>query len=213
MEPQAEPMWPPVAAVLLLVVLNLVLSLALSVHRGGAPRWGIPAVEVMLLVALLVRGRRHETFRRAGIALVVLLVAAALYGTCILIDVLVSGGAATNSAGTLLAYGSFVWLANNVAFALLYWEFDGGGPAARLARPTEFPDLAFPQQLSPELARPGWRPIFWDYLYLGLTNSVAFSPTDVLPLARWAKLAMAVQALVSLAIIGLVIARAVNVFT
>ncbi len=217
MQARPESIWPPAAAVLVLIVLNLVLSLALNVHRGGSGRWAIPAVEIALLIALIARGRSATTprakVRRLGIALVGLLVAAALYGTCILIYVLISGGAATNSAGTLLAYGAFVWLANNVAFALLYWEFDGGGPAARLANPRQFPDLAFPQQLNPELAPPGWRPIFWDYLYLGLTNSVAFSPTDVMPLARWAKLSMAVQALVSLAILGLVIARAVNVFT
>ena len=216
-EARAEPIWPPAAAVLVLIVLNLVLSLALNVHRGGGARWAIPAVEIALLVALIARGRSATTprakVRRLGIVLVGLLVAAALYGTCILIYVLISGGAATNSAGTLLAYGAFVWLANNVAFALLYWEFDGGGPAARLTHPREFPDLAFPQQLNPELAPPGWRPIFWDYLYLGFNNSVAFSPTDVMPLARWAKLSMGVQALVSLAILGLVIARAVNVFT
>jgi uncharacterized membrane protein len=217
MKERPEPIWPPVAAVLVLIVLNLVLSLALNVHRGGSGRWAIPAVEIGLLIALIARGRSatapRSKVRRLGIALVGLLVAAALYGTCILIYVLISGGAATNSAGTLLAYGAFVWLANNVAFALLYWEFDGGGPAARLVQPREFPDLAFPQQLNPELAPPGWRPIFWDYLYLGFNNSVAFSPTDVMPLARWAKLSMAVQALVSLAILGLVIARAVNVFT
>lgn len=77
----------------------------------------------------------------------------------------------------------------------------------------KYPDFAFPQQLNPELARPGWRPKFVDYLYLGPTNSTAFSPTDVMPMAGWAKLTMALQSLVSLVIIGLVIARAVNIFT
>ena len=76
---------------------------------------------------------------------------------------------------------------------------------------TATPDLAFTQQLSPEMAPAGWRPQFHDYLYLGLTSSTAFSPTDVMPLAGWAKLAMAVQSLISLSVLGLVIARAVNV--
>jgi len=75
----------------------------------------------------------------------------------------------------------------------------------------EYPDLAFPQELNPGLARPGWRPTFIDYLYLGLTNSLAFSPTDVMPLAHWAKIAMGLQSVASLAVIGLVIARAVNI--
>ena len=61
------------------------------------------------------------------------------------------------------------------------------------------------------MAPPGWRPEFFDYLYLGFTDAIAFSPTDVMPLARWAKLAMTVQAAGSLVILGLVIARAVNI--
>ncbi len=75
----------------------------------------------------------------------------------------------------------------------------------------EFPDLAFPEQMNPRLAQPGWRPEFSDYLYLGFTNATALSPTDVMPLSRWAKLAMAVQAVDSLMILGLVIARAINI--
>jgi len=77
--------------------------------------------------------------------------------------------------------------------------------------PAAVPHLAFPEQLNPVVAPPGWRPQFFDYLYLGFTSATAFSPTDVMPLARWAKLAMTVQALGSLFILGLVIARAVNI--
>ena len=73
------------------------------------------------------------------------------------------------------------------------------------------PDLAFPQQLNPHLSPPDWRPRYIDYLYLGLTNSMAFSPTDVMPLAPWAKITMSVQSIVSILILGLVIARAANV--
>jgi hypothetical protein len=91
------------------------------------------------------------------------------------------------------------------------WILDGGGPDARLWTPPEFPNLAFPEQLNPVVAPPGWRPLFFDYLYLGFTNATAFSPTDVMPLARWAKAAMTLQAMTSLVILGLVIARAVNI--
>ena len=73
------------------------------------------------------------------------------------------------------------------------------------------PDFAFPQQLNPQLA-PGWRPRFGDYLYLALTNSVAFSPTDAMPLTMCAKGSMGLESLISLAILSLVVARAVNVF-
>ena len=95
---------------------------------------------------------------------------------------------------------------------MLYWLMDSGGPLARSANPVPV-DFAFTQQLSPELAPPGWRPVFLDYLHLGFTNATAFSPTDVMPLSLRAKYVMLVQASVALALLGLVVARAVNSFT
>ncbi len=73
------------------------------------------------------------------------------------------------------------------------------------------PDIAFPQQLNPAVAPLGWRPRFVDYLYLAFTNATAFSPTDAMPLAAMARLTVAVQARISLAILGLIVARAVNI--
>ena len=149
-----------------------------------------------------------------SIALVSVLVVGSLWSTALLIDALIHGGAQTNSARDLLEAGSIVWVSNNIAFALLYWELDGGrGGRACPSRRPGTPDLAFPQHLNPRIAPPGWRPLFIDYLYLSFTNATAFSPTDVMPLVPWAKISMAVQAVISLAILGLVIARAVNVFS
>jgi hypothetical protein len=128
-----------------------------------------------------------------------------------LIDSLVTGGPETDSATDLLEAGVVVWVSNNIAFALLYWELDSGGAAARAHSLPLYPDMAFPQQLNPRVAPTRWRPRFIDYLYLGFTNATAFSPTDAMPLVPWAKVAMAVQAQISLAILGLVVARAVNV--
>ena len=130
-----------------------------------------------------------------------------------MVHVLVVGGSLTDSATRLLLTGGAVWFSNNIVFALLYWEVDGGGSVARALGSPEYPDLAFPQHMNPDLAPPAWRPMFIDYLYLGMTNSLAFSPTDVMPLVPWAKIAMALQSLVSLAILGLVVARAVNILT
>jgi len=73
------------------------------------------------------------------------------------------------------------------------------------------PDFAFPQHMSPELAPKDWRPRFVDYMYLGFTSATAFSPTDIMPLRPWNKLAMMAQSTISLVLLGLVIARAVNV--
>ena len=133
-------------------------------------------------------------------------------GDGVLIGDLINGGPETNSAGALLEAGAVVWLSNNIAFSLLYWELDGGGAAARIHETPRRIDLAFPQELNPILQSGDWRPRYIDYLYLGFTNATAFSPTDAMPLAPWAKLSMMLQATVSLVILGLVIARAVNVF-
>jgi hypothetical protein len=145
--------------------------------------------------------------------LVLTLAAAAVYLTVVLSVELIAGDAITSSADELLASGTLIWLGNNVVFALLYWLFDSGGALARARRPRQYPDFALPQQQNPELAPPGWRPRFGDYLYLGLTNATAFSPTDVLPFAGWAKITMALQALISLLLFALVIATAVNVLS
>ena len=210
----AESRWPMVGAVLAAMVLTVLRPADL--HLG--PVWLLPALEAVLLVALLAGDpgridRRSAALRALSIGLVSVLAVDALWATVRLIDALVHGGAGTSSAGGLLAAGSAVWVQNNLAAALLYWELDGGGSAARAHRMPQHLDLAFPQQLSPGRAPAGWRPRFGDYLYLSFTNATAFSPTDVMPFARWAKLIMAVQATASIAILGLVIARAVNVLT
>ena len=180
------------------------------------PIWVIPAVNALLLVAIAVAdraggGRRATVVRALCIGLVAVLVAEAAGVTSRLIADLIEGGPETNNPSALLSVGFGVWLYTILAFAFLYWLLDGGGPDARLWAPAAFPDLAFSEQLNPIVAPPGWRPQFFDYLYLGFTNATAFSPTDVMPLARWAKLAMTVQAITSLFILGLVIARVVNI--
>jgi len=217
-QPRAESRWPPVAAVLVFVVLNTVSRLWLPSDTIIAMPWLPPVLELALVGVLVASDplgvdRRAHWLRKVSITLVFLLVAAALWSTVVLTAHLITGSPQTNSAGYLLLSGALVFVGNNLAFSLLYWQFDAGGPLARMERLAPHPEFAFPQQLNPNLAPPGWRPVFYDYLYLGFTNSIAFSPTDVMPLAHWAKLAMAIQSTVSLAVIGIVIARAVNVLT
>ena len=136
-----------------------------------------------------------------------------LVSTGILIRDLIIGGKVTNDAGSLLSSGFLIWLGNVLVFSLIYWLLDSGGPVARYLGERPHPDFAFSQQLSPELAPPDWRAKYIDYLVLGLTTSTAFSPTDVMPMTAWAKLTMALQSIISLVVVGLVIARAVNVFS
>jgi hypothetical protein len=211
---RGEPRWPMVAAVLAASVLTTLRPAELRIM----PAWVLPVVEVTLLVVLVVRDpgridRRSRTLRYVSICVVAILVVDALVATGHLVVVLVRGGHATESAEALLVAGAVVWVSNIIVFALLYWELDSGGAAARAHGLPSTPDIAFPQQLNPELAPPGWRPQFHDHLYLGLTSATAFSPTDAMPLAGWAKLAMSVESLISLTVLGLVIARAVNVLT
>ena len=207
-----EARWPMAAAVSTVIILTVVLPHSLIVH----PRWGVPIVEALLLVAVIIADpgkidRRSRPVRALSVALIVILVATTLWCTTELIVQLIRGGPATESGGALLAAGGIVWLSNCIAFGLLYWELDSGGAAVRAHGLPAYPDFAFPQQLSPEIAPANWRPRFVDYLYLGFTSATAFSPTDAMPLRPWNKLAMMAQSTISLAILGLVIARAVNV--
>jgi hypothetical protein len=209
-----EHRWPPAVAVLALVCLPL----ALPDHLTLRPGWLLLPVGVVFAVVLLAENPARDTrgltvLRPVALVLTALFIVAAAWMTWQLTVDLVRGGPTTSSGSALLASGALVWLYNNVLFGLLYWEVDTGGPVTRAVRPRPHPDLLFPQQVNPQLAAPSWRPVFADYLYLGLTNALAFSPTDVMPLALTAKALMALQSLISFVIVGLVIARAVNVLT
>jgi hypothetical protein len=211
-----ESRWPPALALVAFMALNIAVRVWLP-HEGAVRvPWLLPAIEGVLLALLLVgpatAGRHRAMLRNLSVTLVVVLVVAALWATALLIYDLVKGIGVTNSPSQLLASGALVWLGNNVAFAMLYWLMDAGGPIARSHNPEVVVDFAFTQQLSPEVA-PGWRPVFLDYLHLGFTNATAFSPTDVMPLTHRAKYTMIVQATVALALFGLIVARAVNAFT
>ncbi|MGW2671799.1 hypothetical protein ACWC5F_27565 [Streptomyces sp. NPDC001272] len=198
------------------VIASAVLTLLLPDSLRLGPQWALPLAEGLLLVALVAGDpgridRRSTVLRAVSIALVVILAGSAIWSTVQLSDDIMHGGTETNSANALLQAGGSVWASTVLAFSLLYFELDSGGPAARTHHMPHTPALAFPQQLSPELSSPNWRPRYIDYLYLGFTNSTALSPTDVMPLAPWAKCVMTLQSIASLIILGLVIARAVNV--
>ena len=198
------------------LLLAMAVPLVLPPRFSLGPPWAAPLVEGLLLVAIVAidRGRidrRSAAGRALSLGLIAVLVADAAGVASRLVVDLVEGGPETQSATDLLKTGFLVWFYTIIAFAFLYWVLDGGGPESRFLTPREFPELAFPAQLNPGVAPRSWRPEFFDYLYLGFTDATAFSPTDVMPLARWAKLAMTVQAVSSLMILGLVIARAVNI--
>ena len=214
-----EPRWPVVTAVSTFILITVVLRVAVPRRQSLGPHWVVPSIEIALLVVLVaaspsdVDSPRPRWLRRASLALIVTLAATAVVSNVTLIVELLEGTEVAESADSLLASGALVWIGNALVFGLLYWQLDSGGPLARYRSERSYPDFAFTQQLSPELAPPDWRPAYVDYLVLGVTTSTAFSPTDVMPMVPWAKLTMTVQSLISLTVIGLVIARAVNVFS
>ncbi len=208
---QGESRWPVAAAIVVAIALQLALPDQLVLQS----RWLLPGLELGVLIALVVASpvrlnRESRAQRAASLTLTGLLSLANAWSATLLVLGLVHGREGQD-AGPLLASGAAIWLTNIIAFGLWYWQFDRGGPAARAHARQLVPDFQFVQMQSPELAPPDWEPEFVDYLYLSFTNATAFSPTDVMPLSRWAKLTMLVQSLVSLVTVALVIARAVNI--
>jgi hypothetical protein len=202
--------------VVLAAAVVVVLPFFMPEKFSPGPIWLIPALQSGLLVAMLIAdpGRVDETsvrIHRIRLTFVALLATGAAFATVALTVDLLEGGTLTNAPGKLLAAAALVFTDLVIAFAFVFWELADGGPGHRANFPVPHPDFAFPQHMSPDVARPGWRPVFVDYLYLSVTNSIAFSPTDVMPLAHWAKLVMSLQSVGALVLLGLVVARAVNV--
>jgi hypothetical protein len=198
-------------AVLGIVVLQIVLPNQFLPE----PAWLLPTLETALLVMLVVadpvRIDREEKWLRSGsLVMTALLALATAWSADRLVLGLINGTLSAQPA-ELLGSGGAIWLTNVVVFGLGYWEFDRGGPAARAHARKPLPDFLFVQMQNPDLAPPEWEPQFMDYLYLSFTNATAFSPTDVMPMSRWAKAMMMVQSMISLIVAALVIARAVNV--
>jgi uncharacterized membrane protein len=205
-----ERRWPAALAVVVAIVLQLMLPGTIV----PLARLLLPAVELALLLLLIIANpyridRESSALRMLGLAILAVVALSNGWSVVLLVQGILTGRAST--PGQLLAAGAAIWLTNVLVFALAYWEFDRGGPAVRASGRREVPDFLFAQMQTPELAPPEWEPEFADYLYLSFTNATAFSPTDVLPLSRWAKMIMMVQSAVALMVVVLVVARAVNV--
>ena len=210
-ETDTEQRWAVTVAILVAAGLQLPLPDKLNFLPG----WLLPALSLVLIAALVVaspsRISRHgKAQRRLGLTVVFLVSAGnTLNGVQLVRHIL--DGSLGDAAGPLLASGADIYLTNIIVFSLWYWEFDRGGPAMRASGVREYPDFLFPQMSSPQLAPQDWEPSYVDYLYLSFTNATAFSPTDVMPMRPWAKLAMLAQSAISLVIVVLVVARAVNI--
>lgn len=200
------PRWP---ATIALIVLGTIFFL-ISARYPLGPRWSVPAVIAVLLVFVWItrwRGLHHLTGKI--VKLLLALMTLAVIASATLLVVLIPVGGVTPRV--LLRYSALIWIANVLTFALWYWDIDGGGPAHRHPGRHASSDFAFPQQqLDDDGLVEGWSPGFIDYLFLAFNTSTAFSPTDTIVLSRHAKLLMMLQSSISLVVIGILVARAIN---
>ena len=200
------PRWPATVAVLAIGALYLVISDRLTL----GPSWLVLVAGLVLsgsLWAVRLRGYQRATHLLAraiaGGLTVVIVASAAL--------LVVQLTRSQTAALPLLRDAALIWVANIATFALWYWEIDGGGPALRHPAHHASGDFAFPQMQQDDngVAR-GWSPGFLDYFFLAFNTSTAFSPTDTLVLSRRAKVLMMIQSSISLVVIAVLAARAIN---
>ena len=220
-ERRGEARLPAVIATLVAISLYAALPSRLVV----GPRIVLPALEVVLLLALVavnpVRMTRETRWsREVSLGLAALIAAANTVVLVLLIRKLVEGSASDGNA--LLVGSAQVWLTNVIAYALLYWQLDRGGAVARTQQDRELlpaADFRFSQDENDDAIvevakgsskRADWVPTLVDYLYVSITNSTAFSPTDTMPLTSRAKALMALESVSALVLSVVVIAHGVG---
>ena len=198
----------PSVSALVAILLTGLLYLVLPPNVIIGPNWLLLVVEgvfvVPLVIDVLTAWNLSHTARRI-LVLVPLGVStlALVAGIVLFVLTLPTNKHATN----LLRAAALLWSFNILVFALWYWEVDGGGPWKRHLAGHRAADFLFPQQASGER----WVPHFLDYLFVAFTGATALSPTDTYPLTRLAKMLMMFEAVLSLIVIGILIARAVNI--
>jgi len=208
----AEPRWSPALAILTVLGLLTVLPH----HVRVLPLWVSYLVVLAILVpmaAITFRTKETVWWMRLERAVILLFGVAYVFDTAIeladMIGIITVHPPETRQI-SLLSSSLAIWVTNVLAFSLLYWQIDRGGPCARMNSGGK-PDWLFPQETTPEIAAPDWRPRFIDYLFLGFNTATAFSPTDALPLTRRAKTLMMLESAISLLTLVIVAARAANV--
>ena len=189
---QGELRWPVTVTTAVAVGLQMAVPDRLVLVH---PSWVLPATQGVLLVVLVMANPRRIDNESKALRLLALTFAALLslsnLWSLARLAIGITQGTTGTSPSHLLITGALIWLTNVIVFGLWYWEFDRGGPVARALNVKQYPDFQFVQMVSPpEMVPPDWEPHFVDYLYLAFTNAAAFSPTDVMPLSRWAKIAM-----------------------
>lgn len=203
------PLWQALIGIIVLGIINIVLPANLTL----GPVWLLPAIEAALLIPLVLewiidRPLSHRA-RRSLMFLLLGVVTLGMVSAVIFLILTLSGSSGSTKAVQLLHDAALIWVSNILVFSLWYWEVDGGGPLKRRETGHQAADFMFPQQTAGNTS--GWVPHFFDYVFLAFTAATALSPTDTFPLSRSAKALMMVQAIISLVVIVLLAARAVNI--
>ena len=205
--------WPASLAILACVAMYTFLPDSLVIR----PHWLVPVLVLLPLIPLTVTHRhRHpgepKWTRPVAISILALVNVANIASVGFLIHRQFWPVSSSIQNGRELFFSAIlIWTTNVVVFGLWYWELDRGGPSVRGSDLEGWPDFQFPQMENPRLAKPGWHPSFYDYLYLAFTDASAFSPTDAMPLSRTAKALMTIESGVSMLTIIVVAARAINI--
>ena len=208
---------PAALVVLLLFVVLAGVSRAQQWELVGLPWWiwllvGAPVLLLAIDLSMTYRWSGLVRSRNAALLLLGLLALGNFAALGLLVAGLVTAKSSELGGGELLLTGFALWTADVIVFGLAFWELEAGGPAARLRAPARTaPDFQFPQDDNPQLASTDWRPEVWDYIYVAVTNGIAFSPTDVMPLSLRAKAMMGLESALSAVTVLLVAARAVNI--
>ncbi len=204
---------PALAAILVIGVIFAVVAEQLAI----GPRWLFvgPITGLVILIGVSLRLGRFHIQRRLGFVILGVITLGEAVSTTALVAGLVGTSLRTSDLPHEIALGllrdaALIWLVNTLTFALWYWELDAGGPSQRIHHGYTSQDFVFPQVAALASDRPPWCPHFVDYLFLAFNTSTAFSPTDTLVLSRRAKLLMMIQALISLVVLAVIAARAIN---
>lgn len=199
--------WPAIAAALCVGGL----SYALPENLQVGPRWLLIVIVGILLVpaTLTFQIGHHKANQAIGYLVSGVLTLDLCLSLGRLIEILPTKN---EEPERMLLSAAALWTTNVLVFALWYWRLDAGGPHERDKSDTHNVcdgAILFPQMAVDEL-KSHWKPHFVDYLFVAFNTSTAFSPTDAAVLARWAKCLMMLQSLVSLLILALLAARAIN---
>jgi hypothetical protein len=207
-----ERRWPMALAVLAALGLHLIIPADFKVP----PTWLYP-VSIAVLLVVLIAGdpgfidRERRGLRLTTNAMIVLIVASNLFAAFRLVQGIFQHAPFYDDAYQLLGIGAVIWTINVIAFALWFWDVDGGGAASRAHRGAwADPAFVFPEMNLERYLEAGWFPRFADYLVLSFYTATAFSPTDVSAIKRWAKLIMVMESGSSLLLATLVLAKAIN---